>query len=199
MRRFTPVMTLAALCWAVFLFNNLLWGGHLNQYGIVPRHLAGLPGILWAPLLHGSLEHLAANTVPLVVLGSILCARSRPEFMWVTTAGIVVSGGLTWLFGRNASHIGASGLVFCLFGYLTSMAYFRRTFGALLLSAACLLGYGGMLKGILPTSTAVSWEGHAAGLLTGIVLAWMTAKLTQPEPASAIQVPEIGKNIDPFH
>jgi len=75
LKRFAPILSLTLLCWAIFVLNNLLWGGHLNGYGITPRHVAGLPGILWSPFLHGSFEHIAANTLPLLVLGGILCAR----------------------------------------------------------------------------------------------------------------------------
>jgi membrane associated rhomboid family serine protease len=161
----------------VFVVNNLLWNGHLLQYGIIPRHLNGLPGIICAPFLHASFQHLAANTVPLLVLGGILCARSRAEFTGVTVAGILLGGGLTWLVARNAVHIGASGLIFCFFGYLASLAWFNRTIGALLISVVCIVGYGGMLRGILPTSTAISWEAHVAGLVAGVSLAWSSAKL----------------------
>jgi membrane associated rhomboid family serine protease len=179
LKRFAPILALVALCWVVFAINNLLFSGYFSQYGIIPRRISSLPGIVWAPFLHGSLTHLAANTLPLLVLGAILCGRSGSEFALVSVAGTLVGGGLTWLFAREASHIGASGLVFCFFGYLGSLAYFRRTFGTLVLSAVCVLGYGGMLKGILPTSTAVSWEGHLAGLVTGIALAGVMAK-TKP-------------------
>ncbi len=177
LRRFTPILTLAALCWLVFAFNAWFWHGQLNQYGIIPRRIASLPGILWSPFLHGSFTHLVANTVPLLVLGGILCGRSKSEFALVALAGTVLGGGLTWLLARSACHIGASGLVFCFFGYLASGAYFHRTFGALVLSVVCVLGYGGMLRGLLPTSSAVSWEAHVAGLAAGIALAWVSSKL----------------------
>lgn len=173
--RLTPVLELVAICWIVFAVNNLLLGGRAVQYGIIPRHLAGLPAILWAPLLHGSFKHLVANTVPLLILGGIICSRSKSEFTFVTIYGALLGGGLTWVFARSASHIGASGLIFCFFGYLTSLAYFRRTFGAVALSLICVLAYGGMLRGILPSSTAISWEGHLAGLVAGVVLAWASS------------------------
>lgn len=191
LKKFTPVLLLTAACWAVFVVNNLLLGGRLGQFGILPRQGAGLSGILCAPFLHASYPHLLANTLPLLVLGAILCARSRLEFILVTLAGILLGGGLTWLFARNASHIGASGLIFCYFGYLASLAVFRRTFGTLLLSVLCIVGYGGMLKGIVPTSTPISWESHVAGLVAGIALAWLGSNFRKsPEPEKPVPAPE---------
>jgi membrane associated rhomboid family serine protease len=178
-KRFTPILVLTAVCWVVFLVNSLIFKGHLDQYGITPRQVSSLPGIICAPFLHASYEHLAANTLPLLILGAIICGRSRGEFVAVTVLGILVTGGLTWLFARSARHIGASGLIFCYFGYLASLAYFNRTFGALCLSVVCILGYGGMIRGILPTSTPISWESHFAGLVAGAALAWLMAKLNR--------------------
>ena len=186
--RFIPIVALLGLCWLVFGFDSLLWHGRLTQHGIVPRHFNGLMGILWAPFLHASFRHLAANTLPLLILGAIICARSRTEFVLVTLAGIVLGGGLTWIVARNACHIGASGLIFCYFGYLASLAWFRRTFGTLCLSVVCILGYGGILRGIFPTAGPVSWESHLAGLIAGVVLAAFVARLKKepaPQPALA--------------
>jgi membrane associated rhomboid family serine protease len=174
--------------------DSLFWHGRLTQHGIVPRHLSSLPGIVWAPFLHASFRHLAANTLPLLILGAIICGRSRAEFGVVTAAGILLGGGLTWLIARNASHIGASGLIFCYFGYIASMAWFRRTFGTLCLSLVCVLGYGGILRGIFPTTTAISWESHLAGLIAGVVLASLMAKLKrEPEPQAALPTPNAPK------
>jgi membrane associated rhomboid family serine protease len=173
LKRFGPILALTAVCWLVFVVNNLVLDGHLTQFGIRPRHLSSLPGIIWSPFLHTSFRHLAANSLPLLILGGIICARSRSEFALITAAGIFLGGALTWLMGRSAYHVGASGLIFCFFGYLSSLAYFKRNIPTLILSAVCLLGYGGILRGILPTSAAVSWEGHLAGLITGITLAWL--------------------------
>ena len=172
-----PILVLTALCWLVFLVNNLIFKGRFDQYGIMPRQVSSLPGILSAPFLHASYEHLAANTLPLLILGGVICGRSKGEFVVVTVAGIIFGGALTWLFARNACHIGASGLIFCYFGYLASLAYFHRTFGTLCLSVLCIVVYGGLVWGIVPTSTAISWESHFSGLVAGTVMAWFMAKL----------------------
>jgi membrane associated rhomboid family serine protease len=187
LKRFLPILLVTALCWLIFPLNNLLLNGKLSAYGIVPRHLNGLAGIPCAPFLHASYAHLLANTLPLLALGGILCTRSRGEFIIVTVIGIVLGGGLTWLVGRNATHIGASGLIFCYFGYLASLAYFHRSFGTLCVSVLCILAYGGILRGVVPTSAAVSWEGHLTGLVAGVALAWFVSKvkktpLTPPAP-----------------
>ena len=186
-----PIIVLTALCWLVFLVNNVLLGGRLLEYGIVPRHISSLLGIIWAPFLHGSLGHIAANTIPLFVLGAIICARGRPEFMFVTLLGILFTGGLTWLFARPACHVGASGLIFCYFGYLASLAWFNRTIGTLLLSLVCLVAYGGILRGIFPNSPNISWESHVAGLVTGVTLAWFNAKLRNTPLGPAASTPDI--------
>jgi membrane associated rhomboid family serine protease len=179
LKRFAPILAVTGLCWLVFLVNNVLCSARLNAYGIWPRHLSGLPGIIWSPFLHGSFPHLVANTVPLLVLGAILCARNASEFIRVCAAGIFLGGVLTWLFARNAIHIGASGLVFCFFGYLASQAYFKRTIGSLILSVICIVGYGGMLRGLFPHSGGISWESHVAGLIAGIVIAWLSSNETK--------------------
>jgi membrane associated rhomboid family serine protease len=190
MKRFVPILGLTALCWLVFLVNNIILHSQFEQYGIVPRHIRGQPGILWAPFLHASFRHIAANTMPLLILGAILCARSRGEFFMVTFAGVLLGGGLTWLMARTAVHIGASGLIFCYFGYIASLAWFRRTFGTLCLSVICVLAYGGMLRGIIPSSPAISWEGHAAGLLAGILIGGLAAKLDKTPSGTSTAQPQ---------
>ena len=188
LKRFIPIIALIAACWLVFLVNNLIFGGHFDPYGIVPRQAGSLPGIVFAPFLHASYQHLAANTLPLLVLGGILCGRRRGEFIAVTVLGILLGGALTWLFARKACHVGASGLIFCYFGYLASLAYFHRTFGTLCLSVLCVLGYGGLVWGIVPTSGPISWEMHLSGLIAGTVLAWFWSKLEEA-PSGAPMVP----------
>src|SRR5712671_4272572 len=102
LHRFTPVLVITSLCWLVYVVNNLILDGHLSRYGIIPRHLGSLPGIIWSPFLHGSFQHLAANTLPLLILGGIICVRGGGEFVVTTAGGMFLGGALTWLIGRNA-------------------------------------------------------------------------------------------------
>jgi len=179
MKRFGPIIAIVVVCWVVFILNNVMLGGSLTQYGIHPRRIGSLLGILWSPFLHVSFGHLAANTLPLLILGGIICARSKAEFLGVTATGILLGGGLIWLLARNADHVGASGLIFCYFGFLIARAWFDRTFVTFVLAAICLVGYGGILIGLLPISSHVSWEGHLAGLVAGIAAAAMTTNKNQ--------------------
>ena len=189
LKRLLPILALTTACWAVFFVNHLLFSDHLVQYGIRPRHLSSLPGIIWSPFLHASLQHLLANTVPLLFLGGILCLRSPGEFVGVSSVGIILSGGLLWLLGRNAYHIGASALIFCLFGYLASLAFFERKLRNLVLSVICIIAYGGILRGIVPTSGAVSWEGHLLGFFSGIAIAWFLSNIKKADSTPPARAP----------
>lgn len=165
-----PILVIVGAIWAVFVLDLVL---PLEKLGLVPRSLTGLTGIVAMPFLHGSLGHLISNTVPLVILlGLMVMSRPRPwSTMIVLTA---ISGIALWLFGRSALHIGASGLIYALMGYLIATGILERR----LISAAIALFVGitygaSILAGILPGTPGVSWEGHLFGLLAGAVLAWI--------------------------
>ena len=162
----------------------LLWGIHainwlfpldLRYLGIRPRSLNGLVGIVGAPLLHGNLNHLIANTSALIVLLTVALAYSR-KLAFRALGIIVVSGGLlVWVFGSaSAIHIGASGVVFGLVGYLLFIGLFRREWVALAVSAAVLLLYGSVLLSLLQFAPGVSWSSHFFGFISGILAAWWT-------------------------
>lgn len=171
MKKLFPLLGVAATCWLVFVVNMLCFGGTLNRFGIYPRHIRGLYDIPAAPFLHADLHHIISNTIPLLVLGGIISLESRARFIAVTFGGIILGGLLTWLVGRNACHIGASGLVFCYFGYIIACAIYLRTLGSIILAIITFIFYGGILWGLCPQEL-ISWEGHAAGLATGFILAW---------------------------
>jgi membrane associated rhomboid family serine protease len=180
MRKLNPVFVFVGLCWLVFLVNNLALGGRFSHFGIVPRTISGLSGILFAPLLHASFRHLLANTVPLLMLGGIISFRSPATYVTITVAGTVVSGVLIWLLARPGCHLGASGLAFCYFGYVMGQAWFQRTLVNVLVAIACGLIYGSLLWGLSPFQSGVSWEAHGAGLIAGVLLAWVGASRQEP-------------------
>jgi len=170
MRLGLPAVLLAAM-WAVEV-ANLLTHNALDAFGIHPRSIVGLWGIIFAPFLHGSLAHLIANTIPFAVLGALVALRGRRTFVLVTIFVIVVGGAGVWLVGRPfTDHIGASGAIFGYLGYLLARGVFERSIQAVLFSLVALLLYGGAIWGILPGSERISWESHLFGLIGGVLAA----------------------------
>ncbi len=166
---------------AIEVVDAFLLGDRLERHhGLIPRVLTGLDGIVAAPLLHDDLTHVAANLLPLFVLGGLVLLRGLDRFLVVT--GIVALGGglATWLVARSGNHVGASGLVFGYLGYLLAAAFFERSFRAIAVAVVVGLVYGGLLWGILPTNPGVSFEGHLFGFLAGIAAARLTAPRRQP-------------------
>ncbi|MDJ0703265.1 MAG: rhomboid family intramembrane serine protease [Leptolyngbyaceae cyanobacterium MO_188.B28] len=154
------------------LIDQLLFAGELNRYGIRPRTLAGLKGILFAPFLHGDFEHLIANIIPLITLGWFVMLREISDFFIVTSVSMVVGGLGTWLIGQPGSvHIGASSLVFGYLGFLLLRGYFEGSFTAMALSAAAFTLYGGTIIGMFPNQPGISWQGHLFGFIGGILAA----------------------------
>lgn len=157
----------AALVWAVSLCGLFVDERLVYALALVPRRVDGLSGILGAPLVHGSLAHLLANTVPLLVLGGMVIIRGVAYYL-ATTLAIVVLGGLgLWALGRDAAHIGASGLIFGYFGFLVGRGYYERRLRSIAVSVLVVVMYGGMLAGVVPRDDRVSWEAHLFGLLAG--------------------------------
>jgi membrane associated rhomboid family serine protease len=163
------VGVLVAAMWLVQL-ANWLCGYALNQFGILPRTLSGLPGVLTSPFLHGSFGHTVANTVPLLVLGLLVAMQGSRAFAGRVTAIVVITGVCVWLFGRTSYHVGASGLVFGLFGYLLGRMWYLRSLASLAAAAVAVALYGGLVWGLVP-ARSISVESHLFGLLAGILLA----------------------------
>ena len=168
-----PMIAFVAFLWFVEITDRLLFGSSLDQLGIVPRELIGLRGVLFAPFLHGSFSHLAANTVPLVILGVLVMLRNRERFVAIAAVIVLISGIGTWLIGpAHTVHIGASGLVFGFFAYLLVSAWYERSLAAVFLAVLIVFLYGSMLVGILPAANAISWQGHIFGLIGGGLAAY---------------------------
>ena len=175
-KNFLPIIVLVAAIWIVEAVNLFLGHG-LTSWGILPRRASGLIGIPMAPFLHAGLWHAISNTVPLLILGGLTLIGGKTRF-WANTVGIVLlSGVLVWLFARGVSHVGASGLVLGYFGALLARAYFERGFVSIAVACVTMILYGGMLWGILPLRSYISFEGHLFGLIAGIAVAWLGQKL----------------------
>lgn len=159
-----------ALIWLIQLLN---WGLdlELERFGVRPRQLAGLPGILLAPLLHGSFTHLGANSLPLLVLGTVMLHLYPNSALKVIPAAYLGPGIAVWLFARASVHVGASGLVYGLVSYIFVAGLIRRDKRAIAASLLVCFLYGTLVWGILPIKPGVSWETHLAAGLIGLVLA----------------------------
>ncbi|GAA2308307.1 rhomboid family intramembrane serine protease [Glycomyces scopariae] len=184
-RALTTWGALIALLWAV-LVADLVLPAHLTMWGITPRTLDGLvPGIVAAPFLHADAAHLAANTVPLAVMGVVCALRDRAG-MWAALAtALVVSGLGVWLLSpAHSVTVGASGVVFGLFGYLLARGLFMRKIGDFLIALLIVLVYGSLIWGVLPTSPYISWQAHLFGFLGGIAAAIAVARSRRARAAA---------------
>ena len=167
-----------AFLWVLEIVDQFFLGRDqsLNRFGIVPRNWIGLRGIALSPFLHVSFTHLAANTVPLFVLGAMVLLRSTRDFVGVTFLAMLVGGLGVWLFGASGScHIGASGVIFGYFGFLIAAAWFERGFLSIITALVVILLYGGLIWGVRPFQGHVSWLGHLFGLLGGVGAAYLRA------------------------
>lgn len=162
--------SLAAM-WVVFL-AVVLSGGSLLSLGVIPRTGVGLRGILFAPFLHGSLNHIVANSIPFVVLGWLVMLRDSRHFLIVTLYAMLGSGIMAWLLGaRGSVHIGASGVIFGYLGFLILSGWFARSFSSILISVVVTVMWGGILLGVMPGQAGISWQAHFGGFIGGVLAA----------------------------
>lgn len=178
------VLAFVVLLYAVELVDQIGLAGHLDDYGILPRQVDGLDGILWAPLLHVGWGHLISNTVPLLVLGWLASSGGLRQFVAVTATVWIVGGVGTWLVGSGTIHIGASGVAFGWMVFLLVRGFFQRNAGQILVAAVLFFFWGGMLWGLIPGQPHISWAGHAFGALGGLVAAWLVARGDRGTPTS---------------
>lgn len=144
------------------------------ENGILPRTLLGLQGIIFSPFIHADIEHLYNNSVPLLVLLAALRYFYAKQSSEVIGYGIVISGLITWVIGRDSYHIGASSLIYVLVGFIFFKGIQTKYYRLVALSLAVVVVYGGLVWYIFPkVEEKISWEGHLAGLITGFVLSIM--------------------------
>lgn len=176
-----PPIVFVLLLWIVKIIETL-GGFDFSDFGVYPRSLSGLIGIITAPFLHGDWEHLFSNSVPLIALGFLVIQLYRSVAMPVLLFIYVMSGVGMWLFGRPSHHIGASGLVYGLAFFLFVSGVLRKDRRSMASAAIVAVFYGGMVWGMLPGLRGISWEGHVAGALAGMAMAYRYRYVNLPEP-----------------
>jgi membrane associated rhomboid family serine protease len=152
-------------------FSQFVFDWNLSVYGIYPRRLSGLVGVLFTPFLHGDFNHLFNNSISLLILGSSLFyfykKISLKVFIWI----YIMSGFWTWISARESYHIGASGIIYGLFSFLLISGFLRKNLQLIGVSFFVVFVYGSMVWGIFPIKVHISYEGHLWGFIAGIILA----------------------------
>lgn len=165
-----------AWLWGIH-FVNVLMGKRLCAFGIIPRRWFGLPGILWAPWLHVNAEHLLSNCVILLILATMIAIQGQAILLAVTTVVVIVGGFATWCLGREAVHVGASGVAMGYWGYVMVSAYHQPGLVTIAAAAVGIYYLGGLLMNLLPQGRHDSWESHFFGFLAGclavVVAPWL--------------------------
>ena len=170
-RVFLPALILVVLIVGIKIFEEYL-GVRWAKYGVFPRSLEGVLGIITTPFIHGDWKHVFNNSVPLLVLGTSLRYFykdiSKEVFLW----SWLMSGLWLWAIGRPSFHIGASGIVYALASFLFFSGLIRKHTRLIAVSFVVVFLYGSMIWGVFPIKEHISWEGHLSGGLAGIILAW---------------------------
>ena len=159
-----------------------LFNQNWYMFGIYPRHVEGLKGIVLSPFLHGSVEHIGNNTVSLVAMLFYfhqLFPRIIHKFLLFA---MVATGLWVWIAARPSYHIGSSGIIYALFGFLCSMGFIKRQKRLIGLSFIMIITYGSMVWGIFPIEEKISWEAHLFGLFAGIAGAFYFRNQVVDEP-----------------
>ncbi|MDT0558397.1 rhomboid family intramembrane serine protease [Ichthyenterobacterium sp. W332] len=183
--------------WISFWFQVRIYSG-FKSFGIRPLDFEGLRGVIFSPFIHGNIEHLYNNTIPLFVLSMALFYFYRPISWKVIFYGILLSGFLTWLIGRPANHIGASGLIYVLVSFMFFKGIFAKHYRLIALSLIIIFFYGSMIWYVFPIKEGMSWEGHLAGLITGLFFALIFRKQIAKPERYVWEQPSYNEEDDPF-
>ncbi len=181
----------------VFWFE-LRFHQDFTNHGILPRTVSGLQGILFSPFIHSTLQHLYNNSIPFIVLMGGLFYFYRAVAWKVFLLLVLFSGLGTWLIGREAYHIGASGIVYGLAAFLFFKGIWSGHYRLIAFSLIVIFLYGSLVWGTMPLDPGMSWEGHLCGFLSGLLLAFFI-KQKIPQPAKyEWEKPEFNQENDPF-
>lgn len=158
--------------WIVYWFE-VKNGYNFNTFGIYPRTLGGLKGILFSPFIHGDIKHLYHNSIPLFVLFFCLLYFYKRIAFKVFFYGVLLTGAFTWIIARPSFHIGASGIIYLLFSFIFFSGIIRKNFRLVAVSLMIIFLYGSMVWYLLPVEEGISWEGHLSGFLVGLLFAFV--------------------------
>jgi membrane associated rhomboid family serine protease len=169
------------LMWIVHIMKLML-GMSLAQFGVLPREIYGLKGIVTGPFIHGDIQHLISNSIPMLMLLTMIFVFYRKVAVKSFVVIYLLTGAAVWLFAHDAFHIGASGVVYGLVSFVFWSGVFRRNIKSIILSLIVIVLYSGYFYGILPNQTGISWESHLFGGLAGILVAYLfKGKIEQDE------------------
>lgn len=187
-RAIVPVVLPLAAMWVLFLVSLVVGNWFNRSLALEARSLSGLIGIIFMPLLHGGLGHLIGNTVSWVVLGGITSVLTK-RFTQVMVMLWLLSGAILWLIGSPwvchapagsscvVNHIGASAVIYGFAAFIVTYGILARRILPILFAIFVAFVYGiTMLVGMLPVTPGVSWTGHLAGGLAGVVVAFFLTK-----------------------
>ncbi len=185
--------------WLVY-YLNWRYFLELNNYGIMPRTSIGLRGVLFSPFLHGSIQHLWNNTLALLVLLPLICYYYYKNWQTLIFGGILLSGIGTWLIAKTGTHIGASGLIYVLTAYMFFTGIRSKQYRLMAISFLMIILYGGSVWYMLPDiEEGISWQGHLAGFISGILLSYILKKPQfEPEYKYDWQYPDYDESKDDF-
>lgn len=173
------VLVMVAVMWVAEVVD-IAAGHRLDEYGIHPRDVDGLPEIVSAPFLHVGFGHLISNTIPFLIMGAAIALGGLARVAIVTIVVGVVSGLGTWLIASpNTVHLGASGLVFGYASYLVSRGLLSKRFTELAVGALVVAVWGfGLLQGLLPQER-ISWQAHLFGAIGGVMAAFALSRRSE--------------------
>jgi len=168
-------LVFVGILWAIFIFDEV-FGLRLGRFGLRPGSVAGLVGVLTAPLLHANFPHILSNTLPMVISMTATLYLYPNSALRVIPAVWLGSGLLAWFIGRPNLHLGASGLIYGLLAYVFVGGILRRDLRSVSVSLLVGFLYGSMVWGVLPTRPNMSWEMHLTGAIMGVLMAFVYTK-----------------------
>ncbi|WP_299265048.1 rhomboid family intramembrane serine protease [uncultured Psychrosphaera sp.] len=174
--KFLPkdILLLLTIMWIVFLIDFFIPFATFNSFGIRPRSLSGLMGIIFSPFLHGGFGHIISNSISLLGTGILVrLAVGSKQLRYVLLLGILGSGIGTWLFGSGGLVVGASGLVYALIGFLFTQAFFNPSLRSWFSAILAFVLFGGALLSLFNMLPYISWAAHFWGFVSGIGIAYL--------------------------